>query len=188
MKVSKVLAAALILAVCSLVGIGKALADGTLANPAYSVIQNPSGQTLTLPLQPYASDAIPNGSAYGLFTTSFVAGFNGSTSDRLRVDPGASGVLRTAAGGSVTAAIAAATAGPTVVKNVPGRIARVLITTAGTASETFYDNASACSGTIIGITPATTSVGTVIDFSFPAANGITGCGGAGSPAVTVSYN
>jgi hypothetical protein len=96
-------------------------------------------------------------------------------------------------GGTSTATIGAATAGPTVIKASAGTITRALITTAGTTgTETFYDNASACSGTIIGIVPGTTAVttavsGTSMPFEFAAANGITACGGTGSAAVTVGF-
>lgn len=126
----------------------------------------------------------------GFASRGFLFGYNPNSTlwDRLRVDAGQTGVLRVTTGGSSNAAIAAATVGPTVVKNAAGRLVRLLVTSTGTASVTFYDNASACSGTIIGITPASTSVGQVYDFSFVANNGITACGAAGSPAVTVSYH
>lgn len=158
------------------------------SSPAYTVIQTPGGSTLTLPLIPQSGDGIANSSAYGLFTLAQLAAFNGTTNDRVRVDPNATGVLRVTTGGATNATVAAAAAGPVVVKASAGRLARVVVTAAGTASETFYDNASSCSGTVIAITPATTSVGSVIDFQMPAAAGITACGGAGSPALTVSYS
>lgn len=96
-------------------------------------------------------------------------------------------------GGSSTATIAAATAGPTVIKSTPGFLSVILITTAGTTgTETFYDNASACSGTIIGIANGTTAQATAIAGYFlkigmAAANGITACGGTLSPALTVGF-
>lgn len=95
-------------------------------------------------------------------------------------------VLLDTTGGSSTFAIAAATAGPTVVKAVPGRLVQLTVTTAGTISETCFDNASTGSGTILGITSTTTTVGQVIKFDAIAVNGITCTGGVGSPAVTVS--
>jgi hypothetical protein len=98
------------------------------------------------------------------------------------------GVQWTTQGGSLTLPIAGAAAGPSVIKASAGRLARVLATTTGaTTAITFYDNASACSGTIIGFLPATVAAGTVTDFSMPAANGITACGGTGSAAVSVSF-
>jgi hypothetical protein len=90
-------------------------------------------------------------------------------------------------GGYTNTATAAGTAGPTVLKASAGRISHVLITAAGTTSETWYDNASACSGTIIAETPATTSVGQIIVFDTAALNGITACGASGtSPGITTS--
>jgi hypothetical protein len=89
-------------------------------------------------------------------------------------------------GGSATFAIAASTAGPTIVKAVPGRLVQLIVTTAGTISETCFDNASAASGTILGVTPATTTVGQILKFDTIAVNGITCTGGVGSPALTVS--
>lgn len=130
------------------------------------------------------------GNDRGFSSRSFLLGYNSNSTlwDRLRVDAGQTGVLRVTTGGSSNAAIAAATVGPTVVKNAAGRLVRVLVTSTGSATVTFYDNATACSGTIIGVLPASTTVGQVYDFSFVATNGITGCGAAGSPAVTVSYH
>lgn len=90
-------------------------------------------------------------------------------------------------GGLQTTAVAAAASAN--IKAAPGRIARVLVTSAGTASLIFYDNATGAStGTIVGITPTTTTVGQVFDFQFPALIGISAVGGAGSPGVTVSYS
>jgi hypothetical protein len=133
-------------------------------------------------------------------TTQTVAGrsfnyaFNGTTWDRLHKDTYAAGPIWAAEGGSTTTTIAAATAGPTVIKGSAGRLSTVVITTAGTATAvTFYDNASACSGTIIGIIPTTATLSAAVAgappyvFNMPAANGITACGGTTSAAVTVSY-
>lgn len=89
--------------------------------------------------------------------------------------------------GNKTLPIAAA--GSANVKANPGFLVRVLITTAGTAALTFYDNAAgAALGTVIGVTPATTSVGQMYEFQMPALIGISAVGGAGSPGVTVSYS
>lgn len=96
------------------------------------------------------------------------------------------GALSVTTGGNQTTTIAAA--GSANVKATPGRLGRVLITTAGTAAITFYDNAAGnSSGKIIGITPAVTVQGQIYDFSMPAAAGISAVGGAGSPAVTVGW-
>jgi hypothetical protein len=98
---------------------------------------------------------------------------------------GGGGESLSSTGGSSTITVAAG-AGTTVLKASAGRLVQVLVTTAGTTSLTIYDNASTGSGTIIGITPPTTTVGQVIVFNTPAVNGITAVGAAGSPAVTAS--
>jgi hypothetical protein len=97
------------------------------------------------------------------------------------------GVQVTDTGGASTAFVPAAQVAPLVIKATPGHIGSALITAAGTTSVTFYDNATACSGNIIGVTPATTSVGQSYAFNYNAVNGITACGAAGSAAVTLSY-
>ena len=90
--------------------------------------------------------------------------------------------------GSATVAIAASKSTVTVVKASTGRLCRVLVTTAGTATTvSIFDNASAASGTIIGIFPGTAVAGTVYDFEMPAVNGITVGGAATNPAMTISY-
>ena len=100
---------------------------------------------------------------------------------------GVDGGSSSAIGGQQTVAVAAA--GSANVKASPGRLCRVLITTAGTAPITFYDNAAGNStGTIIGVTPAISPITTVYDFNLPAAVGISAVGGAGSPAVTIGFN
>jgi hypothetical protein len=104
-----------------------------------------------------------------------------------RIGPDGSGYSISSIGGQSTVAVAAA--GSANVKATPGRLCRVVITVAGTASLTLYDNAAGNStGTIIGITPAVTSVGQVYDFNMPAAVGISAVGGAGSPGVTIGFN
>ncbi len=119
--------------------------------------------------------------------------FNGTGWDRNRKDTYAAGPQWFTTGGSTKTTIAAATAGPTVIKATAGRLSSFLITTAGTTgTETFYDNASACSGTIIGIANGTTAQAGAIAGYFQlidlvATNGITACGGTLSPALTVGY-
>lgn len=91
-------------------------------------------------------------------------------------------------GGSATVAIAASKAAVTVVKASAGRLCRLLVTTAGTATTvSIYDNASAASGTIIGIFPGNAVAGTSYDFEMPAINGITVGGASTNPAMTISY-
>jgi hypothetical protein len=75
----------------------------------------------------------------------------------------------------------------TVIKASAGFLQKVIVTTLGTAQLNIYDNASAGSGTIIGIVPASTPVGTVLTFNSPAVNGITIGGAASQPALTVFF-
>lgn len=92
-------------------------------------------------------------------------------------------------GGSTTASVAAGTVVNTVIKNSAGRLCRVLVTTVGTGAVAvnIYDNATTTSGTIIGSFPITAPVGSVYDFSIPAANGITVGGSATAPGMTISF-
>ncbi len=77
----------------------------------------------------------------------------------------------------------------TVVKASPGRLCKVLVTTAnGPHAITIFDNASTASGTIIGVVAANASVGTVYDLQMPAANGITIAGTTSAGTITVSYS
>ena len=91
-------------------------------------------------------------------------------------------------GGTATVSIAANTSTNTVVKASRGRLCRVLVTTAGTATTvSIFDNATTNSGTIIGTFPGNAPAGTVYDFEMPAVNGITVGGLATNPAITVSF-
>lgn len=99
-----------------------------------------------------------------------------------------SGTAQVTTSGTTTTTVTAGTASDTVIKASAGRLCRVLVTsTAGAASTAFYDNASAGSGTIIGIFPAAVAAGTVGDFEIPAASGITLKGAATNPAMTISF-
>jgi hypothetical protein len=77
----------------------------------------------------------------------------------------------------------------TVVKAAAGYLSGVLVSAAGTAQAlTIYDNASAASGTVIGVIPAGATAGQYYPFNMPAANGITCSGSSNNPAVTVAYS
>jgi hypothetical protein len=76
-------------------------------------------------------------------------------------------------------------AGATV-KNGPGILCSVLVTTNLSAVITIFDN-TAASGTIIGIVPATATVGQVFVFNMPANIGITTSAVANTGAVTISF-
>jgi hypothetical protein len=97
---------------------------------------------------------------------------------------------RATTGGSLTASIPATPTGNVVIKGAPGRLCRVLVTTAGTGSGNvlFYDNATTNSGTVVGAIPATVSVtGTPYMLDMPCANGIVAVQVSSGPVLTVSY-
>lgn len=95
--------------------------------------------------------------------------------------------------GKFTTAVgyASIAAGVVVVKAAPGRLCKILVTTATTASQaiTVYDNASAGSGTIVAVIPGSTAAGTVVDFQMPCQNGITVAQNASlaAGAITISF-
>ncbi|MBA2285830.1 MAG: hypothetical protein H0W02_10125 [Ktedonobacteraceae bacterium] len=84
-----------------------------------------------------------------------------------------------AAGGSTAAVVVKATA---------GFLSGVLVTANASAVLTIYDNASAASGTVIGVIPATATAGQYYPLNMPAKVGITAGQVNGSPAVTVAYS
>ena len=90
--------------------------------------------------------------------------------------------------GTTATAIAAGTTTDTIIKGAPGRLCRILVTTAGTAALNVFDNASGHTGTIIGTVAASAVAGTLIEAQMPAANGITVQGAASTPAVTICFS
>jgi hypothetical protein len=90
-------------------------------------------------------------------------------------------------GGNATVAVAAGASSNTVVKGSAGLLARVLVTAAGTADMSIYDNAATNSGTVVGIVPGNSPTGSVYEFHMPCANGITVAGNAANPGVTIAY-
>lgn len=97
--------------------------------------------------------------------------------------------LNQTSGGQYVAAVGAgAGAADVVVSAYPGRVNRVLVTTAGTAALELYDHASASSGaTLIWKSIATPALGDALTLDLPVANGIVAKQASGSAAVTVSY-
>ena len=75
----------------------------------------------------------------------------------------------------------------TVLKRGPGRVCKISITTAGTAAFTVFDNTTG-SGNVIYQSPATTSVGQVIDLQGPAQIGITVANVVSGPVLAISFN
>lgn len=93
-----------------------------------------------------------------------------------------------ASGGDFRFPIAAGATGPQVVKASPGRLARVVLAAAnGAAAIRVFDNATAASGTVIGVIPASAAAGT-FDFQMPARAGITVSGAATNPAMAVGFS
>lgn len=80
--------------------------------------------------------------------------------------------------------------GNTVVSANMGRLTSVLVTTAGTGSGSvlIYDNATTNSGTVIGVIPATVTIGTYYVFEMPAVLGITVANVANGPVLTVAWH
>lgn len=84
-------------------------------------------------------------------------------------------------------AVIAAGVNTTTLRTGPGRVGRILVTTAGTTSFTIFDN-TAGSGKTIYVSPSTTTVGQVIDLQFPVDIGITIVNTATGPAIAVSFD
>lgn len=84
----------------------------------------------------------------------------------------------------------AASAATTVLKAQAGRLAKVVVTTAGTSSDniTIYDNASTNSGTVLAVIPGGGTVGAVYAIDLPFVNGLTVVNVASGPAVTVGWS
>jgi hypothetical protein len=77
----------------------------------------------------------------------------------------------------------------TVIKSTPGRLAKILCSTANaTNAINIYDNATTNSGTIIGVIPTTATIGQIFDLQMPAANGITIAATASAGTITVSWS
>ena len=73
------------------------------------------------------------------------------------------------------------------VKASAGRLLKVIITTTmSAAATTIYDNASAASGTILFVIPASATAGTIYSIDLPAVNGIY-ASFAGTGTVTFGY-
>ena len=93
-------------------------------------------------------------------------------------------------GGQKSAVVAAGTTGAdAVVFAKPGRITRIVITTAGTAALELYDHATATSGAKLvwksGATPAVDTDNATLDI--PVANGVVALKANGTAAVTIFY-
>jgi hypothetical protein len=87
-----------------------------------------------------------------------------------------------------TANISAPSATSTVIKGGgPGILSQVIVTATGTGTATFYDNASAASGNVIFVVPASAAVGTIYQVRMPVQNGIFCVSATSGPVLAVSY-
>ncbi len=90
---------------------------------------------------------------------------------------------------TANAAVAAGTGTtPVVVKASAGYLKLFVVTTTATAAMSFYDNASAASGTVLYTTAANIAAGTIIVLDMPFLNGLTLSQASGSAAVTIAYS
>ena len=154
--------------------------DGVLVNPVYP---NSGSTPVGVPGQILAV----NNSNTGL------ANSNAQGPDQRAFDPSQLYDVTSGPGGiyppigvSTTAVTAAES--PAAIKASAGTLYRVLVTSVGSALLKFYDNASAASGTVLGVVAIAAPIGTIYNFLMPAANGIYCASGTGTPAVTVSWS
>lgn len=94
--------------------------------------------------------------------------------------------------GASTFPLTAGITGNTLVKSGFGTLGRILVTSAnGAAAINIYDAATPASGsitgTIIGVVPASATVGTVVTLGMPFVNGCLIGGAATNGALTISY-
>lgn len=73
------------------------------------------------------------------------------------------------------------------VKASAGYLKSFVVTTTASAALSFYDNASAASGTVLYTTAANIAAGTVVVLDMPFANGLTVSQASGTMAATISY-
>lgn len=132
-------------------------------------------------------DAVVELYTYPVTPAFVVLGSSGVTIGNVNLNAGTATIGGINNDGTQTTAIAAGAAADTVVKASAGRLAAVLVTATGTNAMLIFDNASGHTGTIIGYIPANATVGTIVVFKMPAANGITVQGNAANPGVTISW-
>lgn len=103
-------------------------------------------------------------------------------------------LVNTAADGDTTAAVGAGVTGNTIIKGgYSGTLARVLVTSAnGAAAITIYDAngpaSGSVTGTIIGVVPASATIGSIYSLGMPFENGITVGGAATNGGLTISFH
>ncbi len=97
-----------------------------------------------------------------------------------------SGVVQSATKNIAVAAGSGTT--PITIKSSAGYLKCFVVTTTATAAMTFYDNASAASGTILYVTSTSIAAGTIVVLDMPFLNGLTVSQASGSAAVTIAYS
>jgi hypothetical protein len=102
-------------------------------------------------------------------------------------------LVNTAADGDTTAVVGAGTTGNTIIKAGSGTLARVLVTSVnGAAAITIYDAngpaSGSVTGTIIGVVPASATIGSIYSLGMPFENGITVGGAATNGGLTISFH
>jgi hypothetical protein len=76
----------------------------------------------------------------------------------------------------------------TLIYTGSGRLCKLAITTAGTASVSVYDGTNSTTGTLIFTSLTNDALGTVKDLQMPITTGIVLKGTTGAPAFAVCYN
>ena len=122
---------------------------------------------------------------YDATGTQFVSPLGGSVGTGTDGTPYGSTVVQQARTNKAVAAGTGTT--PVVIKASAGYLKCFVVTTTATAAMTFYDNASAASGTVLYATSSTIAAGTIIVLDMPFVNGLTVSQASGSAAVTIAY-
>lgn len=152
-----------------------------LASPVVNAGQNSASWDVFNVSGPGASSITPAGT---IMAVNVILDF---ATGNLYAQQGFKGITDVNVGGRASLSIAAGVATNTVVRNSPGRLARILVTASGSNALNVFDNSSTPSGTQIALVPASAPAGTIIDCQAPALNGIVVQGNASNPAVTIFY-
>lgn len=139
-----------------------------------------------MPGQPLDSNYKPlNSDLYDPTTAQFVA--QQSSAVTTASDGTAYGVTLVQQARSNKAVAAGTGTTPVVVKASAGYLKAFVVTTTATAAMSFYDNASAASGTVLYTTASNIAAGTIVVLDMPFTNGLTVSQASGSAAVTIAY-
>lgn len=91
------------------------------------------------------------------------------------------------AGGQYNFAMTANTTAETAIYTGAGRVCKLFVTAAGTASLSIYDGTQSTGGTLIFTTLTNDALGTIKEVQCPVTTGIVLKGTTGSPGVCISY-